>query len=153
MIDTIKQFVEKLGVGRFTPGTDTYQPDDNHRMILAEKEGHPVFTYDSFVAGSWHPMGSVEIEPGPGFWVRVVEVVRLYTGATFLASDEVVASVAFGLEGAELLTQERARDKMILPRAKPKAGARLPDFEGTIKSKRSAKTRKEVEDEDLNDSI
>jgi hypothetical protein len=149
MITPIRLFIERLGVAKLV-GENTFFPDESHRITLKEKEGNPVFVYDARIAGEWFPMGSIEVEAGQRhFWTRVVEVLRCYTGATFSMPDPLVASVAQGLPGADLLTQERARETVALPRAKPRAGAKLPYFEGTIKSTKKTKVRGEPDDEDI----
>ncbi len=153
MLDTICEFCERLLPLR-REGATLY-PDDTHRITITEKAGNPVFIYDTHIAGEWLPMGTIEIETGQKhFWTRVVEALKTYTGATFAIPDPLVASMAVGLPGADLLTQERARETVVLPRTKPKAGAKLPDFEGTIKSTRKTKTHGGPEnDEDVIDGL
>ena len=145
MTETILAFWGRLLPHR-QEGSSVY-PDDTHRVTVQEKDGKPVFVYDALIAGVWHPMGSIELEPQPYFWIRVVEVIRTFTGATFALPDGLVAAAAQGLPGAEGLTQERVREKQVLPRAKPRAGQKLPEFEGTIKSQRRTQTRKGVSNE------
>lgn len=116
--------------------------DNAHRVTLLEKEGNPVFVYEALIGEKWLPMGDVEVEAGQRyFWTRIVEVVRCYTGAIFLAPDPIVASVAVGVPGAELLTQERPREaKLVIP-SKRRAGRENKGFIGKVKAEGKTRTR------------
>jgi hypothetical protein len=149
MVATILAFCTRLLPHLRVEGAVFFH-DDIHRVTVEElPNGNARFSAATRLAGEWFPMGSIEVEAGRYFWTRVVEALRCYTGATFSMPDPLVASVAQGLPGADLLTQERARETVALPRAKPRAGARLPGFEGTIKSTKKTKVRGKPDDEDI----
>lgn len=121
---------------------------DTRKIDLeALENGNIKFSLSADGAGKYHLMTTIEVDPGCRFWVRVVEVVRVFTGATYTLPDELVASVATSLPGADLLTQEVVKDRR-LPMVGPKAGGKLPGFSGTIKSRGKTKTRGESDDED-----
>lgn len=112
------------------------------RKITVEElpNGNYKFSLFSDGAGKYHLMTTIEIDPGRRFWVRVVEMVRAFTGATFSLPDEVVAGSAASLPGAILLTQEMAREeKRQLPV--------MPDYAAPVTSRGKTKTRREVYDE------
>lgn len=149
MIDTICQFIGRL-FPHLRRDDNVLCPDDTHKITIEElPNGNPRFTKDTLIGDKWYIMNTIEIEAGQRhFWDRVVEVIRCHTGEAIVMPDGLTASAAYGLPGAELLTQERVREQQVLPKRKMTAGQAHPEFTGTIKSTRKTKTRKGGEDDE-----
>ncbi len=129
---------------------------DRHRLgVVGNDNGTVTFLYLTHIADDWVLQSTITTEPQQQFWVRVVEVVKIY--ATLmglippfaLADEEVAHGIASGLPEAPGLTQERARESDPPPRQKsaslPEPGVRV------VKSKRKTVTRGKSEEPDILD--
>lgn len=141
MIPTIQDFIAWLLPEKEWSGARLHIDDTHTLDIAALDSGRLQFAYSVLVAGEHHLLSTVELERGKLFWHRVVEVAETFCGVVV---EEGAALSALGLPGADLLTQEVAREMVPQKRAakRVRAGASNPVFTGTVESSRGAGPRK-----------
>ncbi len=149
-VQSIKEFIAEL-VSYEWNGNSLIVNNSRRINMNPLDNGNVRFESVIFVNDGWLPMGTIEVESYQRhYWTRIVEVVRAYAGASFMVSDQMVAAqIAANLAGAALLAQERVRETVVVPRSEPRAGARNPTFEGTIRSKGKTGVLRTEDDEDI----